>query len=142
MPYCPVCKHKFDDDVTKCPNDETALVEELPFLTVEGDGTAWVEIASVVTQNEARLIHGFLEAEGIPVQIESLKFTMEPVNLGALAEIRVFVDASREADAIRLIEERNEEFEALKSEESVVTEDGPAEIADDSDTSDENPDAT
>jgi hypothetical protein len=120
MSYCPVCKHQFEDDVKECPDDKVPLVEDLPFQTVEGNGTAWVEIASVVTQTEARLLQGFLEAEGIESEIESLKFTAEPVNLGAMAEIRVFVDAKREADALRLLEERGDEFEALKAEEEAA----------------------
>jgi len=142
MSYCPVCKHQFEDDVKECPKDKVPLVEDLPFLTVEGGDTAWVEITSVVTQTEARLIQGFLEAEGIPTQIESLKFTAEPVNLGAMAEIRVFVDAAREADAIRLLEERREEFESAESDDSVLTDDGPATIDEDSEDADEDGGAT
>ena len=137
MSYCPVCKHQFEDDVKECPNDKVPLVEDLPFLTVDAGDTAWVEIASVVTQTEARLIQGFLEAEGIPTQIESLKFTAEPVNLGAMAEIRVFVDATREADALRLLEERAEEFEASADDDSVLTDDGPATIEDDAESADD-----
>lgn len=137
MSYCPVCKHQFEDDVKECPRDEVPLVEELPYQTVEGQGTAWVEIATVVNQSEARLIQGFLEAEGIPVQIESLKFTVEPVNLGAMAEIRVFVDAAHEADALRLLDERSDEFEALTSDDSVVTDEGPATIDEEAESGDE-----
>jgi hypothetical protein len=132
-----VCKHQFEDDVKECPNDKVPLVEDLPFLTVDAGDTAWVEIASVVTQTEARLIAGFLEAEGIPAQIESLKFTAEPVNLGAMAEIRVFVDATREADALRLLEERSENFESAESDESVLTDEGPATIDDDAESAED-----
>jgi hypothetical protein len=134
MSYCPVCKHEFEADVKECPNDKVPLVDELPYQTVESEETVWVEIASAVAEDEARILQGFFEAAGIPSQIESLKFTMEPVNLGALAEIRVFVEASREADAHRLLEERSEEFETLRSEESVVTDDGPATITEDVET--------
>lgn len=127
MSYCPVCKHQFEDDVKECPSDKVPLVEDLPFQTVEGGETAWVEITSVVTQAEARLIQGFLAAEGIPAQIESLKFTAEPVNLGAMAEIRVFVDAAREADALRLLEERSEEFESMQADEAAAADDDDGE---------------
>lgn len=137
MSYCPVCKHQFEDDVKECPNDRVPLVEDLPFLTVDAGDTAWVVVASVVTQAEARLIQGFLEAEGIPTQIESLKFNAEPVNLGAMAEIRVFVEATREADAARLLEERADEFALLSGDESVVTDDGPATIGEDAENADD-----
>jgi len=137
MSYCPVCKHQFEDDVKECPNDKVPLVEDLPFLTVEGGETAWVELTSVGTQTEARLMQGFLEAEGIPTQIESLKFTAEPVNLGAMAEIRVFVAAANEEKAARLLEDRSEDFAALSGDESLMTDDGPATIDDDAETADD-----
>lgn len=141
MSYCPVCKRQFEDDVKECPGDKVPLVEELPFQTVDGGETVWVEVASVVTQSEARLLQGFLEANGISAQIESLKFTAEPVNLGAMAEIRIFVDALREADVRRLIEERNDDFESMKDDESVMTDDGPATIDDNAENTDGDGDA-
>lgn len=133
MPYCPVCKREFQD-ATECPDDKVGLLEELPYQTVEGETTTWVEIATVGSEEEARMIRGFLEAEGIPANYESLEVNMLPVNVGAMGEIRVFVDAQREADAIRLLAEREEEFDAAPSEESVMTDEGPATIADDSET--------
>ena len=133
MQYCPVCKREFED-TTECPDDKVALVEELGYQTVEGDTTTWVEIATVGSEEEARMVRGYLDAEGIPAQYESLEVNMLPVNIGSMGEIRVFVDAKREADAIRLLAERDEDFEAAPSDESVMTEDGPASIADDSET--------
>lgn len=133
MPYCPVCKREFEE-MAECPDDKVALVEELPYQTVEGDTTTWVEIATVGSEEEARMVQGFLEAAGIPSQYESLEVNMLPVNIGAMGEIRVFVDAKREADAIRLLAERDEDFEAAPSDESVMTDEGPMMIADDSET--------
>ncbi|MHB0971454.1 MAG: putative signal transducing protein [Thermoanaerobaculia bacterium] len=131
MAYCPQCKQAFPDDVTECPDDKVALVEELPYQTIEGPSSTWVEIASASTEDEAKLLQGFLEGQGIPCQVESLKFTMEPVNLGTMGEIRVYVN-SENADAAReLLDERSREYEELPQEESVVTDEGPAEIADD-----------
>ena len=80
------------------------------------------------------MVRGYLDAEGIPAQYESLEVNMLPVNIGSMGEIRVFVDAKREADAIRLLAERDEDFEAAPSDESVMTDEGPAIIADDSET--------
>lgn len=133
MAYCPVCKRAFEEK-TECPDDKVALVDELPFQTVDGDTTTWVEIATVGSEEDARMVQGFLEAEGIPTQYESLEINMLPVNIGTMGEIRVFVDAAREADAIRLLAEREEEFEAATSDEAVMTDDGPATIADDAET--------
>ncbi len=128
MPYCPVCKRQFDDPATECPDDKEPLVDELPFQTIEGPETTWVEIASVGNDEEARLLAGFLEAEGIPAEVESLRFNMEPVNVGTMSEIRIYVGAENEHRALELIESRADSFRHLPAEENVVTDDGPAEV--------------
>ena len=61
------------------------------------DGTTWVEIASTGTEDEAALLAGFLDAEGIPAQIEDVKFNMEPINFGAMGDIRIYVPARARA---------------------------------------------
>jgi hypothetical protein len=131
MAYCPTCKNSFAGDVTECPTDKVALVDELPYQTVESENGTWVEIASAGTPDEAQLLQGFLQAEGIDCQIESLKFTMEPINFGTMGEIRVFVRAEDESAAVALLQKREDEYEQLDEDgEVVVTDDGPAEIAD------------
>ncbi|HEX9607315.1 MAG TPA: DUF2007 domain-containing protein [Gemmatimonadaceae bacterium] len=129
MPYCPVCKRKFAERVEECPDDRIALVDELPFQIVPGDTTTWVEIASVGTEEESSLLKGFLEAEGIPAQVENLSFRMEPTNFGMLGDIRIYVAAEDEAKALNLLKQRDEQYEKLDDdEETLVTDDGPAEI--------------
>ncbi|HVR42734.1 MAG TPA: hypothetical protein VMS56_04750 [Thermoanaerobaculia bacterium] len=134
MPYCPVCKHRFDAPATECPKDGVALVGELPFQTVDAEGITWVEIAGLGTDDEARLLQGFLEAEEIPAQIESLRFSMEPVNLGQMSEIRVYVPSEYESQALRLLEQRRREFASLRDDDDVVTDEGPADIDEDAET--------
>ena len=91
------------------------------------DGTTWVEIASVGTADEAALLSGFLEAEGIPAQIENLKFSMEPINFGAMGEIRVYVPSEHEERAQQLLRERDREYEKLDDDdETLITDEGPA----------------
>ncbi len=133
MPYCPTCKQEFSESVRECPNDKMVLVNELPFQTVSGDDTTWVEIASTGSADEANLLQGFLEAEGIPAQIENVKFNMEPINFGIMGDIRVYVDADDEQRAIELLHRREAEFDQLDVDgETVVTDEGTADIADDS----------
>ena len=99
-------------------------------ITAE-DGTTLVEIASVGTEDEAKLLQGFLEAEGIPAQIEDVKFHMEPINFGAMGEIRIFVTADDEPRAQQLLREREREYEQLDDDDdTVVTDEGVAEIED------------
>jgi len=91
------------------------------------DGTTWVEIASTGTEDEANLIKGFLDAEGITAQVEAVKFTMEPVNFGAMGEIRVYVAGEDEQRAQQLLRNRENEYEQLDDdEETLVTDEGPA----------------
>ena len=134
MAYCPTCRKQYDDEMTTCPEDQSELVEELPYQTIASDdGTIWVEIASVGTEDEANLLRGFLEAEEVPAQLESLKFTMEPVNFGQLGDIRVYVPAKHEERAFSLIRERELNYVSLRDDE-ISTDEGPAEIDETSET--------
>jgi hypothetical protein len=93
------------------------------------DGTTWVEIASTGTEDEARLLQGFLEAEGIPAQIENVKFNMEPINFGKMGEIRIYVDAVDEQRALELLRRREAEYERLDDDDdTLVTDEGVASI--------------
>lgn len=134
MSYCPTCKQKFDSDATECPEDRVALVDELPFQSIDGPTSTWVEIAGVGTEEEARILRGFLDAEGIPCQVESLRSDAMPTNLGTLSEIRVYVAAENEAQAQQLLAERRRDYKSLPTDESVMTDAGPASIDDNSET--------
>jgi len=132
MPYCPTCKKAYPSGQTECPTDHAKLVAELPFQARQGEGVTWVEIASTGTDDKARLIQGFLEAEDIPAQIENVKFSMEPINFGTMGDIRVYVAAENEARAQELLRQRNAEFDRLEDDaDTVVTDEGTAEITED-----------
>ena len=68
--------HGFSDDVNTVPAE---------------DGSTWVEIASVGTEDEASLVQGFLEAEGIPAQIESVRSDVAPANFLKLLDFPIEV---------------------------------------------------
>jgi formate dehydrogenase assembly factor FdhD len=103
--------------------------DELPYQTVNAGDTVWVEIASSGSEDEAELLRGFLENEGIPAQIENVKFHMEPVNFGTMGDIRVYVRKEDEARAMELLRKREQEYEQLDDDDdTLVTDDGPAEI--------------
>lgn len=109
--------------------------EELPFQTVEGPNSTWVEIATAPTEEDAKLLQLFLEGEGIPCQIESLRFDMAPVNFGRLGEVRVYVTAENEETAQQLLADRDRDYDAAAPEsETVITDEGPASIDDDAQT--------
>jgi hypothetical protein len=114
-------------------DDKKPPVAEQQFQTVKGeDGTTWVEIASTGTDDEARIIKGFLEAEDIPAQIENVRFSMEPVNFGTMGDIRVYVAAEDEARAQQLMKQRDTDFGRLEDDaDTVITDEGTAEITED-----------
>lgn len=134
MPYCPTCKQEWPDDQKECPKDHTALVDELPYQSVpsDPDGTTWVEIASTGVDDRARIIKGFLDAEGIPAQIENVKFSMEPINFGTMGDIRIYVRSEDEARAQELLRQREADFDRLEDDaDTIVTDEGTAEITED-----------
>ena len=103
-----------------------ALSDNVNTITAD-DGTTWIEIASTGTEDEATLLAGFLDAEGIPAQVEDVKFNMEPINFGAMGEIRVYVPGEHEQRAQELLRAREQEYEQLDDdEETLITDDGPA----------------
>lgn len=129
MPYCPTCKREYPAGAAECPDDKSKLVDELPFQAVPAEGATWVEIASTGTEDEASLMKGFLDAEGIPAQIENVKFRAEPVNFGAMGDIRIYVDAEDEQRALALLKQREAEYDKLDDDgDTIVTDEGVAEI--------------
>ena len=98
--------------------------------TIPGeDGTTWVEIASAGTEEEARLLQGFLESEGIAAQVENVKFSMEPINFGTMGDIRIYVARESEERAQGLLRDRERAYDKLDDDtETVVTDEGPADI--------------
>lgn len=97
--------------------------------TIPGDKTTWVEIASAGTEDEARLLQGFLESEGISAQIENVKFSMEPINFGTMGDIRIYVANEDEGRAQELLRSRNVAYDKLDDDtETLVTDEGPADI--------------
>lgn len=113
------------DEATRPPVDSENV------QTVEGENVTWIEIASTGTEDEATLLRGFLEAEGIPAQIENVKFSMEPINFGTMGDIRIYVGQQDEQRAQALLRQREHAYERLDDDtETVVTDEGPADIDD------------
>ena len=127
MVYCTKCRREYEDEsLDRCPEDGGEMVDELPYQTIQGpDGNVWVEIASVGTADEARLMQGYLDSEGIPAEIESLKSDELPANFGQLGDIRLYVNSNNEQQALELLRSRERDADDLEDGE-LETEDGPA----------------
>jgi hypothetical protein len=70
----------------------------------DGDSGEWEVVRTVGTDEEARLIVGFLQGSDLPAEAESLIFHQEPVTFGHLGEVRVRVPAERAQEARRLLD--------------------------------------
>ena len=93
------------------------------------DGTMLIEIAAAPNSDEADLLCGFLESEGIPARIEHADARILPSNMGALGDVRVYVAQEDEHRAMALLRKREAEFEQLDDDsETVVTDEGAADI--------------
>lgn len=76
----------------------------------------WLSIQVVEDEEQAELIEGYLESEGIPCELEK-KYSHEfPTHLGRLGEIAVRVPASRAEPARRLLAAREAAFRATDEE--------------------------
>ena len=64
----------------------------------------WISAATVGTEEEAALIAGFLDSEGISAVVESRRFNQEPVNFGNLAQVEVKVPTADAERAVTLLE--------------------------------------
>jgi hypothetical protein len=71
----------------------------------------WVEVAGVGDDEEAAIIAGLLESEGIPCEIEGPSTSPWPENLGAFGVSRVMVPPDRADEAKALIAEREKDAE-------------------------------
>lgn len=107
------------------------MADESPVRTLQTeDGTTLVEIAGAPNSDEAELICGFLENEGIPARVEHADArSILPANIGALGDVRVYVAQEDEERALALLKQREQEYERLDEEgETVVTDEGEASI--------------
>ena len=106
------------------------MADERTVNTIEAeDGTTLVEIASAPNSDQADLICGFLESEGIPARIVHADARILPSNMGTLGDVRVYVAEDDAVRAFELLQQREDEFEQLDDDaETVVTDEGVAEI--------------
>lgn len=79
---------------------------------------SWEVVSTVGTDEEANILAGYLRANQVSAQIESLRFHQEPVNFGRLGEVRVRVPMEQREEALRLLSER--EVTDLSTEAAVA----------------------
>ncbi|MFQ5450286.1 MAG: putative signal transducing protein [Nitrospinaceae bacterium] len=112
MPICPECKEEFRQDIKTCPECQVALVESLENVELQaGD----LEVVCTIIQEEnAYILRGFLENEGIPCQLENVSFHAGPAPAGELTKVRLWVKKEDVNQARQRIEE-HEKFTTCSS---------------------------
>lgn len=63
----------------------------------------WVDVAETGNDEEAMLMAGLLQSEGIPAQVEGSSIHQLPENLGALGMSRVMVPPDKADEARKLL---------------------------------------
>lgn len=66
----------------------------------------WESVRTVGTEHEAQIIVGYLRANDIPAQMESVRFNQEPVNFGDMSEVHVRVPMESRQEALELLSDR------------------------------------
>ena len=66
----------------------------------------WEILEVFGTEEEAEVVRGYLESQGVPCQVESAHSHEFPVNVSALGNVRVEVPADRLDEARRLLAAR------------------------------------
>jgi len=67
----------------------------------------WEILEVLGTEEEAEVIRGYLESQGVPCQLESMHSHEFPVNVSALGNVRIEVPADRLDEARRLLADRD-----------------------------------
>ena len=68
----------------------------------------WEVVKTVGTPEEATIVVGFLESSGIEAEAESLHSSEFPTEFGDLAEIRIRVPPAQAAEALALLNARED----------------------------------
>lgn len=93
-------------------------------------GARWEVVKVVGTEEEAALIRGFLESEGVACQVESRLFRQEPVTFGQLGEVLICVPAEDLQRARKMLESDVDAQPASPSFHSTTPSAEPADEAD------------
>jgi hypothetical protein len=77
----------------------------------------WEILEVLGTEEEAALLCGYLEGQGMPCQVESAHSHEFPVNVSPLGNVRVEVPAERLEEARRLLADRDEPGDAAAADQ-------------------------
>lgn len=125
MRYCPDCRAEYEDEVQRCSDCGAGLLPG--HAPEEPEGSGWEVVRTLPTDEEAALVAGFLQSEGIDARIEAINVHPLPETIGDLSGVMVRVEEAKLAEAQQLLDRRDSEFARMSSDEgTLMTDDGPA----------------
>jgi len=70
--FCPVCEAEYEPGITRCPDDDTALVEQLDARTARDQSEArFVPLHNMGSPAEAEMVNDILSQNGIRSVVQS-----------------------------------------------------------------------
>jgi hypothetical protein len=72
---------------------------------MSSEGEEWQIVKTVGSEEEATVIVGFLRANDIPAEVDSLHISELPLDIGEMSDVRVRVPPDRAEDARQLLAE-------------------------------------
>lgn len=116
MPFCPNCRTEYEKDVDACSDCGSPLVENLPPENPDADPhVSLVEVYTAAGDQEALVVKGLLESEGIECSLSSdIPHSVVPLNIDGLGMVRISVsedDAERAQQIISDHAEQSDEEE-------------------------------
>jgi hypothetical protein len=118
VPYCPSCKTEYVEGVKVCPDCGTFLVDELPSEDNPLLNADTVSIYKVADENEAYIIKGLLESEGILSLLQTnVDQTVFPFTVDGLGEVSILVLENDAERGRKIIEEAKRERGEILEEE-------------------------
>ncbi|HEX7184245.1 MAG TPA: hypothetical protein VF756_20625 [Thermoanaerobaculia bacterium] len=77
----------------------------------------WETARIVNSEEDAALVVGFLNSNGIDAEVESLHASEFPTDVGRLSEVRIKVPADRLQEAVLLLEQSDNDADAAVADE-------------------------
>lgn len=115
MPYCASCRSEYEDGIAECAECGQPL--EAGAMPPDEPTTEWTIVRTVGGEDEANLLCGFLRSQGLDAAIDSAGSHTFQETIGDLAGVRISVPSGQQAEAEKLLAEREVGATAAEEQE-------------------------